>query len=67
MIKSKYGNKQVSLKDSFNDILHDRLPVTGDDGDDVVLNRFLESKDCERLLDDLVDAVRKHLDTVVED
>ena len=66
-IKTSYGIKQITLREDFQDVLSDGLPVTGDDGDDVVMSRFLESKDCDKLLDKLVEAVGKHMDAMTED
>lgn len=52
-------HRTISLRDNMADIITDNFPA-GDSNDS-----FLESKDFDKLLDKLADAVKDHVDFAV--
>ena len=58
MKQSKYG-RTISLRDDLADVITDNLPA-GDGNDS-----FCNSKDFDKMLDLLVDAVKGHVESAV--
>jgi len=63
---TSYGHPTISLEQDIDDLLRDSLPYLSDNGDSKALDAYLNSKDYSKLLEGLVDVVKKHTGAVTE-